>query len=657
MKTPLSETLVMAYNDTAQAPPEDRAFPGGDIRTGGGKGMKGNWYKALFVNLSDGTAEIRGLPEEWFRDYVGGEGVAARLFLDLAAEGPDPLGPDNPLIFAAGPLSGTAAPCSGRCVAFFRSPAGGTLGASNGGGHFGPALKRSGVDLLVITGAASSPKILVVDDGAARLEDASNLWGKGVAETEDAVKARLDGSGWQVASIGPAGENLVRFAAIMTDKHRAFGRGGPGAVMGSKKLKAVAIRGTKTLPIADPEGLREAAKAAREELFAETFVREELHPFGTPSFYDAIEGLGILPTRNWQRDEFPESRSSLGHKAYHETLEVKPYACSGCPIACGRHTRIRKGPFEGLEGGGPEYETVAAFGSKCEITDLEAIAAANHWANDLGLDVISTGQAVATAMEWFETGVLKEADWGMSLAFGDVKGMLDLVPKIARREGLGDLLAEGVKRAAERLGKDAEKAAMHVKGLEMAADGVRASKGEAVVHAVSPRGADHLRPYASSIDAFGYREPELDILGDISFTEDGNKGWVKPFQELCMATNLLGTCLFASITLAVKPSTWAKLLSCALGRPVSKEELLQRAEAVINLERLINARFGFSRKDDSLPARFTDEPGRDGRGAGEKVNLAVALDSFYDAMGWDRETGLPEKDTLCRLGLDWIETA
>ncbi|AER67515.1 Aldehyde ferredoxin oxidoreductase [Thermovirga lienii DSM 17291] len=617
--------------------------------------MKGNWCRAFFVDLSKGTSEVHKLPEEWYRDYVGGEGVAARLFLDLACDGPDPLSPENPIIFAAGPLSGTAAPCSGRCVAFFRSPATGTMGAANAGGHFGPALKRTGFDLLVVTGAAEVPKILVVDDGEAKIIDAQDLWGKGISDTEDSLKKRLGGEGWQIASIGPSGENLVRFAAIMTDKHRAFGRGGPGAAMGSKKLKAVAVRGTKTLPIADPNGLKEAAKAAREELFSESFVKDELHPFGTPSFYDAIEGLGILPTRNWQRDEFPESRELLGHKAYHDTLDVKPYACYGCPIACGRHTRIKKGPFEGLEGGGPEYESVAAFGSKCEIIDLEAIAAANHWANDLGLDVISTGQVIATAMEWFEKGILKEEDWGAKVTFGDVKGMLDLVPKIARREGLGDLLADGVMRAAQKLGPEAEQAAMHVKGLEMAADGVRASKGEAVVHAVSPRGADHLRPYASAIDAFGYREPELGIEGEIHFAEDGNKEWIKPFQELSMATNMLGVCLFASITLAIKASTWAKLLSCALGRTVTKDELLERAEAVINLERMINARFGFTRKDDTLPKRFTEELGRDGRGAGEKVNLDVALDSYYASMGWDKETGLPTKETLCRLGLDWIE--
>jgi aldehyde:ferredoxin oxidoreductase len=225
---------------------------------------------------------------------------------------------------------------------------------------------------------------------------------------------------------------------------------------------------------------------------------------------------------------------------------------------------------------------------------------------------------------------------------------------IAHREGIGDLLANGVKRAAEKLGPKAEKAAMHVKGLEMAADGVRASKGESIVHATAARGADHLRPYASAIDAFGYRDEELGITGDINYLEDGNKAWVKPFQELSMATNLLGVCLFASITLAIKASTWAKLTSAAMGRTISKDDLLKAAERVINMERRINARFGFDRKDDTLPERFLKEPAPDGRGEGEVVDLKKNLDSYFEAMGWDQKSGLPKKETLERLGLDWM---
>jgi len=614
--------------------------------------MKGSTGNMLVVDLGAKKAEVRPIPEAWLKEYLGGEGLAMRLFYDLVQVDADPLDPAQPILFATGPLTGTAAPCSGRCCVVFRSPATGTLGAANAGGHFAPALKRAGYDLLVLVGKAEGPTYLYINNGEVEFRDAAALWGRGVAATDDAIKAELGVKGLQIASIGPAGEKGVLFACIMTDKHRAFGRGGPGAAMGSKLLKAIAVKGTRPLPIADAAVLREAGAAARDELFAEAFVRDELHPYGTPSFYDSINALGILPTRNWQRTEFPQSVGKLTYQAYHETLDVKPYACFGCPIACGRSTTIKEGKYAGMHGGGPEYETVAAFGSKCYVDDVNAVAAAGHVANDLGLDVISAGQVIATAMEWVEQGILTRERAGLNLTWGNADAVVEAVALIGQRQGVGDLLALGVRRAAEALGPAAGYAALHVKGLEMAADGVRASKGEAVPHATSPRGADHLRPYASAIDAFGYREPELGIEGEISYTEDGNKKWVKPLNELSMATNLLGVCLFASITLAVKPSSWARLASAAVGYPISKEELLLAAERTINLERLVNARLGFDRKDDTLPRRFTEERAVDGRGEGEVVDLGVILDEYYESMGWDRATGLPTKEKLASLGLD-----
>jgi aldehyde:ferredoxin oxidoreductase len=619
--------------------------------------MGGYFGTALMVDLTERTAEESLLPGEWYRDYIGGEGLGVRLLLDLVDPEADLLSPQQPLIFSTGSLTGTAAPASGRCAVVFRSPLTGTLGASNAGGHFAPALKRAGYDVLVVTGQSAEPVVLVIDDEGVDFIEAREAWGKGVGATEDWVRDQVEGTGWQIASIGPAGERGVLFANIVTDRHRAFGRGGAGALMGSKNLKAIAVRGTGELPLSDPEGLKEAAKAAREELFNEAFVRDEMKPYGTPSFYDAMSGLGILPTRNWQRDSFPESIPTLGYAAYHETLEVRPYACFGCPIACGRHTKIRTGKWAGMEGGGPEYETVAAFGSKCEVMDLNAVAAANHLANDLGLDVISTGQVIATAMEWAEKGILGKDRLGdLALAFGNAEAVVEAVRLIANREGIGDLLAEGSARAAEKLGPEAEAAVMAVRGMEMAADGVRGSKGEAVSHAVSPRGADHLRPYASTVDAFGYREPELGIAADaaISIIEDGNKGWVKPLMANAMIPNLIGTCLFTNITLAIKPSTWAGLHSKAVGRPMGKDELLLAAERVINLERMVNATFGFDGSTDILPERFLKEPGADGPGAGQVVNLKESLESFYEAMGWEPEEGLPSVETLTRLGLDWI---
>lgn len=617
--------------------------------------MHGYTGKMLMVDLTHQTAEPRELPPDWIEAFLGGEGLAVRLLYDLIQLQADPLDPVQPLIFATGPLTGTTAPCSGRCNVVFYSPATGTLGAANAGGHFAPALKKAGWDLLVITGQAAEPTYLVIVDDKVEFRSAAGLWGRGIRETEEGIRAEVNEKGLQIAAIGPAGEQRGRFASIMTDKHRAFGRGGPGAVMGAKRLKAVAVRGTQPLSIADPTALKEAATAAREELFAEAFVRDELKPFGTPSFYDAINALGILPTQNWRRTEFPESVGLLTYHAYHEALEVKPYACYNCPIACGRHTTIKEGPYAGLHGGGPEYETVAAFGSKCLVTDINVVAAANHLANNAGLDVISTGQVIATAMEWYEQGILTpENTGGLDLSWGNGEAVVELVKMIAERRGLGDLLAEGVKRAAERLGPAAETAALHVKGLEMAADGVRASKGEAIVHATSARGADHLRPYASCVDAFGYRDEELGIVGEIDYLEDGKKEWVKPFQELSMATNMLGVCLFASITLAIKASTWARLTSAVTGRTITKDDLLLMAERVINLERLLNARLGFDRKDDTLPKRFLVEPAPDGRGAGQVVNLDVVLDSYYASMGWDLQTGLPTAEKLQSLGLDTL---
>lgn len=614
--------------------------------------MNGNWNVALIVDLTARKVERRKLPDSWYRDYIGGEGTGVRLFTDLVDYDKDALDQSQPVIFSVGPLTGTAAPSSGRTVLIFRSFTSGGLGLANVGGQLSPPIKKAGYDLIAFVGKASAPVYVVIDDDDVRIVDAPELWGKGVRDTEDSIKGALDGTGWQVASIGPAGENGVAFSCVVTDKERAAGRGGGGAAMGSKNLKAMVIRGTKQLPIADPDGLKEIAKKAREELLSEEFVKDELKPYGTPSFYDSISALGLLPTKNWQHQTWPESIETLGHAAYHTTLDVKPYACSGCPVACGRKTTIKEGPYAGESGGGPEYETLGAFGAKCFVSDVSDIAKASYVCNDLGMDTISAGQVIAVAMEWWEKGIISAKDTdGLELTWGNGSVFPELLHKMAYREGFGALLAEGSKRAAAKLGGSAGDYSMTVKGLELASCGVAGSKGEAVSHAVSPRGADHLRPYASVVDAFAYRNEELGITEDVDFLDDGNKAWVKPFMEISMATNQMGVCLFTVITLAVQPSTWADLLTAATGEKWTKEDLLRSAERVIDLERLVNAKFGFTRADDTLPKRLLTEPAADGRGEGQVVDLEKALDSFYMAMGWDLETGLPTAETVERLGL------
>lgn len=616
--------------------------------------MKGYMGKALLVDLSKGSKEVQDIPGSWYEHFLGGEGLGVRLFYDHMDPARKPEDPATPIIFATGPLNGTNAPEGGRMVVIFRSPATGTLGLTNVGGHFAPALKKAGYDLLLVKGRASKPVWLRIEDDRVSIEDASDIWGKRVSHTEDYIRGKM-GSGVQVVSIGPAGENQVRFASLMTKKHRAAGRGGGGTVLGAKNLKAIGVIGTKEVSVADPKTLKAASERAKEQIQAEAFTSGLLKPYGTPGFYISISATGTLPTKNWQRTTYPESHDILGHEAYHKTLDVKPYACAQCHIACGRKTTIKEGPYAGESGGGPEYETLGAFGSKCLINDVSAVAKIGYECNELGLDTISAGQILATAMEWYERGILsKEKADGLELTWGNVPAALEIVRKMAYREGIGGLLAEGSRRAGEKLGGNALDYAFQVKGLEMASCGVQASKGEAVVHATSPRGADHLRPYASVIDAFGYLDEELGITDKKNPLEDGHKAWIKPLQELSMATNLLGACLFASICLAVKGSTWASLYSAVSGRALSLQELLKAAERVINMERVINARYGFDRKEDTLPKRLLKEPAADGVGQGQVVELDKALDSYYEAMGWDIASGLPKPEKLEELQLGWM---
>lgn len=613
--------------------------------------MLGYQGKMLEIDLSQEKVEVNQIPETWYQKYIGGEGFAAKILYDRLEKNLDPLDEKNLLILATGPLTATKAPCSGRLCFGFKSPLTGTIGMSNVGGHLAPQIKKAGYDLVIITGKSKKPVYLLVENEKVEIKDADFIWGKDTEETEKLIRDKYPKKRLRMAEIGPAGERLINFSSIMVDAHRAAGRGGPGAVMGSKKLKAIVFFGDKKLEVTNEQMMDEYAKRARDELNAEEFVREELKPYGTPSFTDSINALGLLPTRNWQRTTF-DAMDKIGHKAYHEKLDVKAWACYGCPIACGRQTEIKDGKYEGESGGGPEYETIGAFGSKCEIDDLNSIAKANYICNQMGMDTISAGQIIATAMEWYEKGIIDQNDTdGIELEFKNADAMVQMVEKIAKREGFGDLLAEGSYKAAQKIGGEALDYVIDVKGMELASCGVRASKGEALSHVISPRGADHLRPYASVIDAFGYLEEELGITEEVSPFEDGNKSWVKPFMELSQLTNLLGVCLFASITLAVKGSTWTGLYNAVTGLNMSTDQMLKAAERVINLERIFNINEGFDREDDYLPQRLIKEKAPDGLGKGEVVKMDVVLADFYKTMEWDIKTGVPKKSKLKELDL------
>ncbi len=609
----------------------------------------------LHVDLTTRKSWTEEVPEDWMADYVGGEGFGARFLLDNLKKKVDPLSEENKLLFITGPLTGTKAPSSGRTVVMFKSPLTGTIGASNVGAAWAPQLKRAGYDMLVIHGKAAKPTFLYINNDKIEFHDATHLAGKSPKEAQEIIREETANPKAQVLGIGEGGEKLVRFASIMVDGDRAAGRGGGGAVMGSKNLKAVAVSGSlERLPVADPERFDRAVRKAIDELQAEAFVKEEMMVCGTPSFLDAMNSLGLVPAYNWQRTT-TDSDNKLGHKAYQEKLEVKQVRCHNCPIGCGRYTRIPEGKYKGLEGGGPEYETVAAFGQKLGNTDIHSVAAAAYKADALGIDVISAGQVIATAMEWYEKGIIdQEFTDGLDLSWGNSDAIVTLVERIGRREGnFARLLGEGSLRAARAIGKGAKDYVMHVKGQEMAADGVRASKGEALSHMISARGADHLRPYAATIDAFGYLEEEVGVTERVDPFKEENKDWVKPLEELCMATNLLGVCLFASITIAVKGKTWAELYSSATGHEITYEDLFKASESALNIERMFNVREGFTRKDDYLPERFSREPAPDGPAKGQTVNQDMLLDQIYKIKGWD-QNGIPTPEKLKELGLESI---
>lgn len=589
------------------------------------------------------------VPEDWYRLYVGSEGFGARYLYDNLRPRIDPMSSENKLLFITDPLTDTGAPTCGRTVVMFKSPLTGTIFASNVGCHLAPQIKRSGYDMIVIHGRVEKPTYLYVHDEAVEFLSATDLMGRSPTEVQEEIRKRHNNREIQVAAIGIAGEKLVKFAAIMVDGHRAAGRGGGGAVMGSKKLKALAVHGTRfKTGLADQSSFREFVKKAINELLEEPFVRDELRKYGTPSFFDAMNATALVPFYNWRRSKMPEFNDYIGYKPYHEKLSVRPYACFNCPVACGRHTVIPEGVFKGIESGGPEYESLAAFGAKTGVKDLYYVAVANYLANELGLDVISTGQVIATAMEWYETGIVDKIKTdGLELKFGNGEAVVELVRRIGRREGdFATLLGEGSYKAAQALGKDAMYYVMHVKGLEMAADEVRTSKGEAWSHMVSPRGADHLRPWASIIDAFGYLSEELGITERPDPLKEEFKSWVKPLEEYSMMTNLLGVCLFTVITLTIRAETWTKLFNYATGYDFTMKDMLKVSERVINLERLFNIREGFSRRDDYLPERFSKES--DDRTVVDQDKL---LDLIYDIKGWDKN-GVPTKEKLRELGLE-----
>ena len=480
----------------------------------------------------------------------------------------------------------------------------------------------------MIEGKSKDPVYVWASENGVEIRDASKLWGKDTEETTKALLKETDERA-RVACIGPAGERLVRMAAIINDEHRAAGRGGGGAVMGSKRLKALVLYGEQKPKVADNQRFMETVKGCLMTLDKNPVTKDSLRIFGTNVLVDIINEIGAFPTRNFQEGYFEEADGISGPK-YLERIFVKAYNCAGCPIGCGRLTRAN-----GEEGGGPEYETVWAFGAACGNSNIEDIAKANYMANRLGLDTISTGVTIACAMEMSERGILKE-----SVRFGDSEQIIELVRKIGYREGIGDDLAEGSKRFAEKHG--CPELAMQIKGLEIPAYDPRGVQGHALGYATSNRGGCHLRAYMIAPEVLG-----IPVMVD-RFKPEGKASIVKLLQDVSAAVDTLVLCRFTQFALRI--DQYAGLLSAAVGRTYTEDDFKRVGERVWNLERLFNVKAGFSRKDDTLPPRFLQEPLKEGNSRGRVVELDKMLPEYYKIRGWDEE-GRPTAEKLEKLGL------
>jgi len=592
--------------------------------------------RLLRVNLSTGEIKKESIPEELLKKFIGGRGLASKYLSEEIDPKVDPLSPENKLIFVTGPLTGTPAPTGGRYMVVTKGPLTGTIACSNSGGFWGAELKRAGYDMIILEGKAEKPVYLAIKDDDVQLKSAEHLWGLTTHETTDKILEEFGDSSARVACIGPAGENLVKFACVINDKHRAAGRTGVGAVMGSKNLKAIVVKGSGKVEVADPEKFKEVIREKIEKVRKNPVTGEGLPKLGTKVLDNIINENGLYPTRNFQTGVFEWTYEVCGEALVEKGYLVKNKACYACPIGCGRYTKLPNG----REGEGPEYETGWAFGAACGVKDLIAIVEANFLCNELGLDTISTGVTIACAMELFERGFIPKDDLakGPEPRFGSSEAIVYYTKAIAYRQGFGDKLAEGSYRLASMYGHP--EYSMSVKRQELPAYDPRGAQGHALEYATSNRGGCHVRGYMISPEILGIPE-KLDTQ-----QVEGKAQWVKAFQDVTAVIDSAGLCLFSSFALDI--NDYRDLINAATGFDYSTEDLLKCGERIWNLERVFNLKAGIDPKEDTLPKRFLEEPLPEGPQKGAVVKLSQLLPEYYKVRGWD-EKGIPTDEKLKEL--------
>jgi aldehyde:ferredoxin oxidoreductase len=601
--------------------------------------------RILRVNLSNGKTHVSTLSEEYAKKYIGGIGLGMRLLIDNSKPGTDPFSPENPLVLATGPLSGTMAPTGGNGHAFVsKSPLTNGLGEAKSHGFFGSELKRAGYDAVIFENSSDRPVYMWIDDDNVQLMDAKHLWGKSPQETEEAIVEDLGDYYIRVAAIGMGGEKLTRFACIMNDKTRAAGRTGMGAVMGSKNLKAIAVRGTKDVKVAKPEEFIEFVKMMHERMKGPATTK--YRTLGTVLNVLVHNSLGALPTRNFTNAIF-EGAENVSGEYLNEHFVAKIDGCSSCAMRCEHIAVVPEGPYKGTTTR-VEYEPLWAFGPHSGVDRLDAIIKAIDLCNYYGLDNLSAGNTVGFAMDLYEHGILTKKDTdGLELEFGNAEAMIELVHRIGKREAIGDVLAEGVKRAAEKIGKGAEKYANHIKGLEMTGYDIRGLKTAAMGYAVSFRGADHNRHGAYGLDLKG--------TVDRFKVEKGRAKLVIDIENLYTIIDSLIVCKFSRGVYFKEFEDLARYYDVATGIDMNAEELKKAGERINVLGRLFNIREGLTRKDDNLPPKVMSTPIPDDTvSKGSYVTqkeLDFMLDDYYAERGWTKE-GVPTIEKLKELSLE-----
>ena len=599
--------------------------------------------KVLRVDLTNEKITTEPINREWTKRFIGGKGLGARYLFEELKPGVDPLSPDNLLMIWTGPLVGTMVPLTSRYVVVTKSPLTGTFLDSYAGGYYGPELKYAGFDGVIIKGKASKPVYLWINDGKAEIRDAKSIWGKDNFKTEELIRKETGQPRARVASTGPAGEKLSLIAGITSDLTRNAGRGGGGAVFGSKNLKAVAVRGTQGLEV---PGMEEFVKMSKEMLLKDVIENPDHAGSitdGTPIIVDMSQNAAILPTRDWSSGEF-EGSSGINSDALKTRVLVRRKACMGCGLACGSYAKVPKGMFKGAATEGPEYETIGLSGSNCGIKNMEAIVKFAEECDKLGLDTMSAGSVTAFAMDLFERKILSKKDTGgLNLKFGNEEAFAKMPAMIANREHIGDALADGSKRAAKKIGKGSEKLLVECKGSEYPAYDPRGSIGMALAYATSDRGADHNRAWPVAQDAYGSGDP---------WNPDGK-------AAICVEDNTRTSVKWSFIFCdfyAVNFKNMAKYYTAVTSVPADEAYLRSIGKRVWNLTRAFNAREGFTRKDDYLPERMEKEPLPSGKTKGKAVSKAdfeKMLTEYYTLWNWD-EQGRPTKKSLEDVGLSDI---